>query len=90
MQSLEYRFNHWFHYPTVFLNDEPWSQEFKDALTRVMSGPVHFEVIDESMWGYPDWIDRKKARRKMDAQEAAGIMYAGKESYHHMCRFNSG
>ena len=88
--SVEKQFNQWFHYPIIFLNNEPWDRAFIDALSKTASGEVYFETIDSNMWGYPTWIDQKKAARKMKAQERAGLVYAGKESYHHMCRFNSG
>ena len=90
VKSIERQFNRWFHYPILFLNDEPWDQEFIDGLTRVSSGKASFEVIKSGMWGFPDWMDQNEARRKMKQQEAKGVMYAGLESYHHMCRFNSG
>ena len=90
MRSVEQQFNQWYHYPVVFLNDQPWDQYFIDSLTRTASGEVSFELIDSRMWGFPDWIDQKEAKRKMDAQEASGLLYAGTASYHHMCRFNSG
>ncbi|MCJ1434725.1 hypothetical protein MMC27_004095 [Xylographa pallens] len=90
LTSVEQQFNQWYQYPVVFLNDKPWGQHFIDSLTSVASGEVHFEFIDSRMWGFPDWIDQRKAQRKMDAQEASGLMYAGTASYHHMCRFNSG
>ena len=88
--SLEQQFNRWFHYPIVFLNDDPWEQDFIDALSKVASGKTQFEVISHGMWGFPDWMDKEDARRRMKQQEARGVMYAGMESYHHMCRFNSG
>ena len=88
--SLERHFNRWFHYPMVFLNDKPWDAAFVDAVSVVASGEVSFEVIPDELWGYPDWIDREKARASGAAQEAKGMLYAGIESYHHMCRFNSG
>ena len=90
VKSLERQFNRWFNYPIVFLNDEPWDQAFIDALTKVSSGKATFETIKAEMWGFPDWMDRDEARKRMKHQEAKGVMYAGLESYHHMCRFNSG
>lgn len=90
LTSLEEQFNRFFHYPVVFLNDQVWDQAFMEAVTKAASGQVHFGVIDKSMWQYPDWIDQGKARRLMDTQAQAGVRYAGNESYHHMCRFNSG
>lgn len=90
VKSLERQFNRWFHYPIVFLNDEPWDQAFIDALTSVSSGKATFEIIDAGMWGFPSWMNKDEARRRMKKQEERGVMYAGLESYHHMCRFNSG
>lgn len=88
--SLEQQFNRWFNYPIVFLNDKPWKKEFIEALSAVASGEVIFDTIPESMWGYPSWIDQDRARKAMEVQRSAGVRYAGQESYHHMCRFNSG
>ncbi|MCJ1282619.1 hypothetical protein MMC26_001944 [Xylographa opegraphella] len=90
--SLEKQFNGWFHYPVIFLNDQPFDQHFVDSLTRVVSGQVQFETISNSsnMWGFPDWVDTEKARTRMAEQEKMGIKYAGLENYHHMCRFYSG
>jgi mannosyltransferase len=90
LTSLEERFNKWYHYPVVFLNDQAWDQGFKDAVTEVASGLVQFGIIEKSMWKYPEWIDLTKARMHMEAQAKAGVIYAGDESYHHMCRFYSG
>ncbi|KAJ1944420.1 hypothetical protein GGF37_002199, partial [Kickxella alabastrina] len=36
MKQMEDRFNHQFNYPYVFLNDEPFSEEFKN-MTRSMT-----------------------------------------------------
>lgn len=92
IESLERQFNRWFHYPIIFLNDDPWEQAFVDALTRVASGKVQFEVIgkESGMWGFPDWMDKDDARAAIKRQGARGTKYGGLESYHHMCRFNSG
>lgn len=90
IKSIEKQFNHWFNYPIVFLNDEPWTQAFIDALTEIASGKAIFDTIQPSMWGFPEWMDRSEARQRMKQQEEQGVMYAGLESYHHMCRYNSG
>ena len=90
--SLEEKFNRWFHYDVLFLNDEPFSKEFQDALRPIVSGKVMFETIanDTDMWGFPAWIDVDEAREVIAGQEDKGIKYGSLESYHHMCRFNSG
>jgi mannosyltransferase len=72
------------------LNDVPWDRAFINTLSKVASGEASFEVIPRDLWGYPDFIDHNKARASMAKQQARGSLYAGMESYHHMCRFNSG
>lgn len=95
IRSVQQQFNQHFGYPWVFLNDKPWSAEFKTRVSKVVSegggaSDVTFETISSNMWGYPSWIDQDEARRCMADMERRRISYAGKESYHHMCRFNSG
>lgn len=90
--SLEKQFNRWFHYPVIFLNDVPWEEDFIHALSEVVSGEVQFETIKNGsgMWGFPGFMDQDKAQASMAQQSLKGSLYAGMESYHHMCRFNSG
>jgi hypothetical protein len=51
---------------------------------------VEFGKIDNTMWGFPDWVDHEVAKEGIRKQGDAAIMYGGMESYHHMCRFYSG
>jgi len=88
--SLEAQFNHWYHYGYTFLNDVPWDDTFKDSISRVVSGPAEFATINSTQWGYPPFIDQTAATQSIARQGLTRVMYAGKESYHHMCRFNSG
>lgn len=90
VKSIERHFNRWWHYPYVFLNDGDFDAEFKDTIQNYTSAPVEFGKIDDSMWGYPDWVDHEVAREGIRKQGDAAIMYGGMESYHHMCRFYSG
>lgn len=90
IKSIERHFNRWWHYPYVFLNDGDFDKEFKDTVTNYTSGTVEFGKIDNSMWGYPDWVDHEVAKEAVRKQGDAAIMYGGMESYHHMCRFYSG
>lgn len=88
--SLERRFNRWFQYPYVFLNDEVWSDEFKSAIRAATHANTTFETIPESAWTFPTWIDMDKAQTSIKDQGDRGVLYAGLTSYHHMCRFFSG
>lgn len=86
MRQLEDRFNNKYNYPYVFLNDEPFDDDFIEYTSGLASGEVHYGLIDESMWGYPDWIDQEKAQRGREAMEEEDIPYGESESYRHMCR----
>lgn len=88
--SVERKFNRWFRYPIVFLNDEPWTDEFKTAMRAAVSGEARFEVIPSEEWTFPDWMDTDAARASIKSQGQWMIKFAGLESYHHMCRFYSG
>lgn len=90
LESVERHFNRWFHYPVVFLNDEPWDDAVVRALRPAVSGDARFEVVPPDQWSFPPWIDPDDARASIEEQGRRGILYAGKESYHHMCRFFSG
>ena len=92
VKSVQEQFNAHFGYPWVFLNDENWTDYFIEMVRAAVgnASEVSFETIGSDMWGFPGWIDKQKARKRMDSMERSGILYAGKESYHHMCRFQSG
>lgn len=90
LKSIERHFNRWYHYPYVFLNDGDFDDDFKATVKNYTSAPVEFGKIDNSMWGFPDWVDPEVAKEGVRKQGDAAIMYGGMESYHHMCRFYSG
>lgn len=90
LKSIERHFNRWWHYPYVFLNDGDFDEEFMATVKNYTSAPVEFGKIDDSMWGFPDWVDHEVAKEGVRKQGDAAIMYGGMESYHHMCRFYSG
>ncbi|KAK3692320.1 nucleotide-diphospho-sugar transferase [Podospora appendiculata] len=90
VESIEKHFNGWFHYPIVFLNDEPWSAEFMKAMNASVSGVARFEVIPKDEWTFPAWMDANEAKEAIAKQGRDGILYGGLETYHHMCRFYSG
>lgn len=89
LTSFESQFNHRYHYPVVFLNNEPWTDEFKQGVATTVSGEAIFDTISPDMWGYPDHVDQEAARAHIKEQGDRGIIHAGQESYHHMCRFYS-
>ncbi|KAF4781715.1 glycolipid 2-alpha-mannosyltransferase [Colletotrichum scovillei] len=88
--SLEKHFNRWFHYPIVFLNNEPFDDRFIEVLNSTASGGATFEVIPQEDWTFPAWVNQTAAKSSIVEQGARGTMHAGQEGYHHMCRFYSG
>ena len=90
MNSLERHFNRWFHYPYVFLNDEPFNSTFKAAIRNATDSEVKFGTIDAKTWNFPEWADKEEVAEAIAQQGDRAIMYGGMSSYHRMCRFYSG
>lgn len=89
IRNVEDRFNRKFNYDWVFLNDVPFTDEFKKITASLVSGEAKFGLIPKEHWGYPDWVDQAKAAENRKAMEGK-VIYGGSESYRHMCRFESG
>ncbi|ORY59156.1 glycolipid 2-alpha-mannosyltransferase [Pseudomassariella vexata] len=79
IESIERSFNRWYNYPIVFLNDEPWSQEFVRQLNETSKGKASFEVIPKGQWTFPEWVDAESARQSMKQQGQRGIPHGGDE-----------
>ncbi|KAJ7155950.1 glycosyltransferase family 15 protein [Mycena crocata] len=90
VRSMEDRFNKNFNYPWVFLNDEPFTEEFIRRVSVVTDAPVSFGLIPSEHWVQPDWIDESRARRGRQKMMSQRIIYGGSVPYRNMCRFNSG
>lgn len=91
VRNVQEQFNDNFGYPWVFLNDEERSNEFKEKVGKAVGrANAKFEAIPEEIWGYPEWIDKEKAKQSMQDMKDRNIQYSSMESYHHMCRFQSG
>ncbi|CAO3621706.1 unnamed protein product [Cunninghamella echinulata] len=95
VRQFEERFNHKFQYPYIFLNEEPFTEDFKHYVNLII-GPdrkVEYGLVDKTtMWSYPNFIDQERAAksRKIMASLDPEVPYANSESYRHMCRFQSG
>ncbi|KAL1705570.1 glycosyltransferase family 15 protein [Schizophyllum commune] len=90
VRNVEDRFNRKYKYPYVFLNDEPFSEEFKSRLSNIISSTAEFGLVPREHWVQPDWIDEDKASASRKKMEEDNIIYGGSLSYRNMCRFNSG
>lgn len=90
IMEVEYRFNRKFNYPWIFLNDVPFTAEFKQGVRKMTRAPVYFGLVPKEHWSYPSWIDQNKAAAAREKMGQDGIIYGDSESYRHMCRFQSG
>lgn len=90
MRELEDRFNKKYRYPWTFLNDEEFTEEFKQLTTGIASGTTEYGFIPPSNWSVPDHIDQELMKQKMKEMEEKDVIYGGSLSYRNMCRFNSG
>ncbi|KAF8343558.1 glycosyltransferase family 15 protein [Amanita rubescens] len=90
MKQLEDRFNKNFGYPYVFLNDEPFNEEFRTVISQLTEAPVQFGLIPPEHWNQPSWIDEDRASASRDRLVSENVIYGGSISYRNMCRFNSG
>ena len=88
--SVEFRFNRKYNYPWVFLNDKPFTNQFKREVRKHTRAPIYFGEVPKEHWSYPDWIDQFKAFEGRIEMMKLGAPYAGSESYRHMCRWQSG
>ncbi|KAI5955922.1 KTR2 [Candida jiufengensis] len=89
MRSLEDRFNREFRYPWVFLNDEPFDEEFIEKTSLMSSGNTFYELIPEDDWQPPSYINKTKLDENL-YNSRQSVLYGGVRSYRNMCHFNSG
>ncbi|VEU23217.1 DEKNAAC104347 [Brettanomyces naardenensis] len=89
IQRLENRFNGRMNYDWVFMNDEPFSDQFIELTSAMVSGTARYGIIPREHWSYPEWIDQDKARAVRESRKFSNIIYGSSESYRHMCRYNS-
>ncbi|KAJ7717048.1 glycosyltransferase family 15 protein [Mycena metata] len=90
VSQMQDKFNKHCNYPWVFLNEEPFTEDFKREMTNLTNGSVSFGLIPREHWFQPAWIDEDLARAGRDKMVAQDIIYAESVPYRNMCRFNSG
>lgn len=88
MSSLERHFNQWYKYPWVFLNDEPFTEEFKNEVQKYTNSKVEFGQIPIEEWNFKkEDINPVMYEESIIGQGDRKILYGNMESYHKMCRF---
>ncbi|PVU91851.1 hypothetical protein BB559_003952 [Furculomyces boomerangus] len=87
IREITDRFNKNYNYPIILLNDEPFTEEFKQGIEPLTTAKVLYGLVDGEQWGYPSWINKRRAKKEMNK---ATYKYAKSESYRFMCRFQAG
>lgn len=90
IRSVQDRFNNKFNYDWVFLNDEEFTDEFKQVTLNLITGKATYGRVPEEHWLYPQAVDLEKAAEGRKKLADMGVIYGESESYRHMCRFQSG
>ncbi|KAI0797902.1 glycosyltransferase family 15 protein [Abortiporus biennis] len=90
VKQNEDRFNKQYRYPYVFLNEEPFNEDFKSRMREVTDAKVEFGQIPHDHWYQPSSIDEAKATKARQDMIANQVIYGGSVPYRNMCRFNSG
>ncbi|SCV71314.1 BQ2448_2902 [Microbotryum intermedium] len=95
LDNFERRFNRQFRYPYVFLTapvDPPFSTTFREkVVARLPKGAiVEWATVEARYWRIPEMMDVVQVKNGFEQQEKDGVQYAGREGYHHMCRYFSG
>ncbi|OTB00876.1 glycosyltransferase family 15 protein [Hypoxylon sp. CI-4A] len=78
------------HYDWVFFNNEEFTDEFKDAISKATESRCYFETIPKEHWSVPYWIDSTRFDIGRQFMGGIGVGKAWLQSYHHMCRWNAG
>ncbi|CAG8747162.1 16774_t:CDS:2, partial [Gigaspora rosea] len=82
MRQLEDRFNHKYNYPYVFLNDVPFTEEFKKYTSALTKAKTEYGLIQPEQWSVPDHIDMDVVRQNMKQMEREGVLYGDKYDYY--------
>ncbi|MCP8717454.1 MAG: hypothetical protein M5E90_08535 [Asgard group archaeon] len=91
IRRFQKQFNAKFNYPYTFLNDQPFTEKFKNRIIKYTeNAPVEFVHVKPELWDKPSFIDLDKEKKEMDIMFKHNIAYAKKASYHNMCRFYLG
>ncbi|CED85436.1 glycosyltransferase family 15 protein [Phaffia rhodozyma] len=90
IKQMERAFNHWANYPYVFLNEEPFSEEFKQYTQGLTKARCSYGLIEPDHWRQPSWINEEKASAAREEMIKKKVIYGHSVPYRNMCRFNSG
>ncbi|KAJ2030362.1 hypothetical protein IWW57_001230, partial [Coemansia sp. S610] len=86
IRMFEDRFNRRYKYPYVLLNDQNFTQEFRDGIAAITKNEVRYGILDSDYWGYSPSVTPEGTEKKL-AENKNRYLYGGSLSYRFMCRF---
>ncbi|KAJ2333689.1 hypothetical protein GGI00_002209, partial [Coemansia sp. RSA 2681] len=69
IRQVEDRFNREFGYPYIFLNDEDFTDEFKDMVQAETNAKIHFGKLSEEHWGLSPYVTEEKVKAALEANK---------------------
>ncbi|KAG5638066.1 hypothetical protein H0H81_002034 [Sphagnurus paluster] len=75
VRDIELRFNVHRGYPYVFLNEEPFLDEFKQRVSALSGSQMEFGIIPTEHWVQPEWVDEDRAREGREKMEQDKVVY---------------
>ncbi|KAI9506494.1 KTR mannosyltransferase [Coemansia spiralis] len=87
VRQIEDRFNRNYNYPYIFVNDQEFTEEFKEGIRALTNAEVSFGTLDSESWQVPEWINQTLYEEE---KRTATYLHGEKDSYRKMCRFQSG
>lgn len=88
IRSLEDRFNRDYHYPWIFFNDEPFTDDFIEKTSSMTDSKTYYEIIPHSHWNPPSFINQ--TLYDIAVESFSSVIYGWSKSYRNMCHYNSG
>ena len=73
MLEVEHRFNRKYNYPWIFLNDADFDDNFKKGVRKMTRAEIRFGKVGKEHWGYPDFIDQKKAADTRERMKVSAL-----------------
>ncbi|KAJ2735154.1 hypothetical protein IW152_001783 [Coemansia sp. BCRC 34962] len=89
IRQVDDRFNREFGYPYILLNDEDFTDEFKDKVQAITKAKIYFGKLPESHWGLSPYVTEEKVKAALERSKDR-YLYGGSYSYRLMCRYQSG
>ncbi|CCE66256.1 hypothetical protein TPHA_0P00980 [Tetrapisispora phaffii CBS 4417] len=90
VKNVEDRFNLKYNYDWVFVNNIPFSEDFKFVIGEMVTGKVYFSTIPNKHWDVPAAVDKKKALDARVQQVSAQVSRAGQLKLRQLWRYMSG